>query len=150
MTDPIERLIFRTTQMLDAEDFNGFMAHCDEHFEYRITTHSPELGKDMVWLEHDRTGMQGLFKNLPLHVRMRGRFKRHVSIYDVSRQTGTDEASVVSSVLLVFTDESGVSRLFAAGAYNDTVIDGPDGPRLARREVVLDTRDLSPGMHVPV
>lgn len=147
--DDISALIFRSSLLLDAEDFKGFLRLCGDDFNYRICAHSPEIGKDMIWLEHDRQGLQGLFAMLPQHVRMRGRFKRHVSIYSIDRSE-QDRARVLSSLLLVHTDDHGVSRLFAAGQYHDVVATARSEPRLVEREVRLETRDLGPGMHVPV
>ena len=34
---------------------------CDEGFRYKITTYSPEIRKEMVWLDHDKQGMETLF-----------------------------------------------------------------------------------------
>jgi len=147
--DDITRLIYASALKLDAEDFKGFLRHCGESFRYVIKAYSPELGKEMTWLDHGRKGMQDLFAMLPQHVRMKGRFKRHVSIYSVELQ---EDGSVKahSSVLLIHTDPQGCSRLFAAGQYLDVIDMGGDMPRLAERVVQLETRELGPGMHIPV
>lgn len=144
----ISRLIYTSALSLDAEDFNGFMTRCGQTFNYQITTFSPEIGRDMVWLDHDREGMQGLFSMLPKHVRIKGRFKRHVSIYSIDRDD--NQAKVLSSVLLIHTDPQGVSKLFAAGQYRDVIDLTGATPQLMERTVRLDTRDLGPGMHIPV
>lgn len=147
--EDINRLIYASALKLDAEDFKGFLRHCGDSFRYAIKAYSPELGKEMTWLDHGRKGMQDLFAMLPQHVRMKGRFKRHVSVYSVDRQEdGTVTAH--SSILLVHTDPEGNSKLFAAGHYNDVIeLDG-DAPRLIERVVYLETRELGPGMHVPI
>jgi len=147
--EAVARLIFATVLKLDAEDFKGFLRHCGEGFRYSIKAYSPELGKEMTWLDHGRKGMQDLFAMLPQHVRMKGRFKRHVSIYSIDQQ---EDGSVraQSSVLLIHTDPEGNSKLFAAGQYEDEIDLSGDTPRLGARVVRLETRELGPGMHIPV
>ncbi len=147
--EAVGRLIYASVMKLDAEDFRGFLRHCGEGFRYAIKSYSPELGKEMTWLDHGRKGMQDLFGMLPQHVRMKGRFKRHVSIYSIDPQ---EDGSVKahSSVLLIHTDTEGNSKLFAAGQYEDVIDLSGDTPRLAERVVRLETRDLGPGMHIPV
>lgn len=145
----IARLIYGAALKLDAEDFLGFLDHCGEEFHYSIHAFSTELGHEMVWLEHDRKGMQDLFAMLPKHVRMKGRFKRHVSVYSIDAE-GKGHVRAHSSLLLVYTDPEGGSRLFAAGQYEDLVDTRGAAPRLMERVVRLETRDLGPGMHVPV
>src|SRR5882672_11081805 len=63
----IEELVYRSCLALDARDFKAFLELCDPGFRYSITTHSPEIRRDMVWLDHDRKGMETLFTNLPKH-----------------------------------------------------------------------------------
>ncbi|WP_332816024.1 hydroxylase [Ramlibacter sp.] len=147
--EAIARLIYGAALKLDAEDFKGFLRQCGEEFKYSIRAYSPELGQEMVWLEHGRKGMQDLFAMLAQHVRIKGRFKRHVSVYSVDAAS-EGRARAHSSVLLVYTDLEGSSRLFAAGHYEDVIETSGDSPRLLERVVRLETRDLGPGLHVPV
>lgn len=147
--EAIHRLIYASALKLDGEDFKGFLRHCGESFRYAIKAYSPELGKEMTWLDHGRKGMQDLFAMLPQHVRMKGRFKRHVSVYSIDRHED-GSAKVHSSVLLIHTDPEGNSKLFAAGQYDDVIDLSGDAPRLAERVVRLETRELGPGMHIPV
>lgn len=147
--EDINRLIYASAMKLDAEDFKGFLHHCGESFRYAIKAYSPELGKEMTWLDHGRKGMQGLFAMLPQHVRMKGRFKRHVSVYSVDRQED-GRAKAHSSVLLIHTDPEGNSKLFAAAQYFDVIDVSGEAPRLVERVVQLETRELGPGMHIPV
>lgn len=147
--EAIHRLIYTSALKLDAEDFKGFLRQCGESFRYAIKTYSPELGKEMTWLDHGRKGMQGLFAMLPQHVRMKGKFKRHVSVYAIDHlEDGRVKAH--SSVLLIHTDPDGVSKLFAAGQYFDVIEVSGEAPRLVERVVQLETRELGPGMHIPV
>lgn len=147
--EAVARLIYASVLKLDAEDFKGFLRHCGESFRYAIKAHSPELGKEMTWLDHGRKGMQDLFAMLPQHVRMKGKFKRHVSVYSIDPQEDGC-TRVLSSILLIHTDLEGTSKLFAAGQYEDLIDLSGDAPLLVERVVRLDTRNLGQGMHIPV
>lgn len=141
--------IGRTCLSLDDENYESFLKNCTDRFSYRVTTYSPELGKEMVWLEHDRQGYESLVKMLPQHVRLQGRFTRQAVVYDVAPD-GNDGATVISQLTVVHTDLEGESRLLLAGRYIDKIENGASGPLLASREVRLDTRVLGPGIHTPI
>src|SRR5437773_4536826 len=96
----IEELIYRSCLALDAKDYTAFLALCDADFRYSITTYSPELRKEQVWLDHDRAGMQTLFTNLPRHNSDHSPLTRHATVYTVER--GNDSAINVVSALQVF------------------------------------------------
>ena len=146
-TEDIRTLIYKSSLMLDSENFAGFLDMCSDSFSYRISAYSPELGCDMIWLEHDRKELQGLFDMLPKHVRMPGKFRRHVSVYTVEGD-GKGHANVMSSLMVLYTDLDGASTLFAAGQYTDVIDTSEPILRLLEREVRLDTRILGPGVHV--
>src|SRR5260221_176954 len=69
----IEELIYRSCLALDARDFKSFLELCDAEFRYTITTHSPEIRRDMVWLHHQRKGVETPVTNHPRHVQGHGR-----------------------------------------------------------------------------
>ena len=79
----IEELVYRSCLALDARDFKAFLDLCDAEFRYSITTHSPEIRRDMVWLDHDRKGMETLFTNLPKHNSDHPPITRHATVYTV-------------------------------------------------------------------
>jgi methanesulfonate monooxygenase subunit beta len=144
----IEELVYRSCLALDAKDFKAFLALCNDEFRYTITTHSPEIRRDMVWLDHDRTGMETLFTNLPRHNSDHSPLTRHVTVYTVDMNGA---AAQVVSALQVFKTEldGGATELFAVGRVHDTVSYKENTPRLARRVVRLETRLLGYGYHVP-
>ena len=43
---------------LDDKKFNDYLDLCDPAYHYAITAYSPEIRKEMTWLEHDKAGMQ--------------------------------------------------------------------------------------------
>lgn len=146
----IEELVYRTCLALDERNWKGFLALCEEDFRYTITTYSPEIRKDMVWLDHDRKGLDTLLTNLPRHNSDHSPITRHATVYTVDAGADDGSASVVSALQVFRTQlDGGASELFAVGRFHDTVKLGDGGPKLARRVVKLETRLLGYGYHVP-
>ena len=142
----IEELVYRSCLALDAKDFKAFLELCDPEFRYTIATYSPEIRREMVWLDHDRKGMETLFGNLPRHNSDHSPITRHATVYtvDVNGQT----AEVVSALQVFRTQlDGGATELFAVGRLHDTV--NLEKLKLARRMVRLETRLLGYGYHVP-
>ncbi len=144
----IERLIYRSCRCLDEEDFAGYLDLCAPDFHYRVTAHSPEIRKDMIWLDHDREGLAALFENLPSHLRRPGRLLRHASVYDVT--TKGAQATVETSLVVLLTGFDGRTGVLAAGRYEDSVQLEGQAPLLLSRTVRLETRDLGIGSHGPI
>ena len=144
----IEELVYRSCLALDARDYQGFLDLCEKEFRYTITTYSPEVRKDMVWLDHDRKGMETLFANLPKHNSDHSPITRHATVYTV--EMGDGEAKAVSALQVFRTQlDGGASELFAVGRFHDTVKLEGGGAKLARRVVRLETRQLGYGYHIP-
>ena len=145
----IEELVYRSCLALDDSDFKGFLALCDDDFRYTIKTYSPEIRKDMIWLDHDRKGMDTLLTNLPRHNSDHSPLTRHATVYTVDT-TGDGTATVVSALQVFRTQlDGGASELFAVGRFIDTVKLNGAAPKLAKRVVKLDTRLLGYGYHIP-
>lgn len=144
----IEELIYRSCLALDAREYKAFLAMCEDDFRYTIATYSPEIRRDMVWLDHDRKGMETLFGNLPKHNSDHSPLTRHATVYTV--EVDGNVANVVSALQVFRTLlDGGATELFAVGRFHDTVkLDGADA-KLARRLVKLETRLLGYGYHVP-
>jgi methanesulfonate monooxygenase small subunit len=146
----VEELVYRSCLALDERDWKGFLELCDDEFRYTITAYSPEIRKDMVWLDHDRKGMDTLLTNLPRHNSDHSPITRHVTVYTVDLDAAQGQASVVSALQVFRTQlDGGASELFAVGRFHDTVKLNGSRPKLARRVVKLDTRLLGYGYHVP-
>jgi methanesulfonate monooxygenase small subunit len=144
----IEELIYRSCLALDVKDFKGYLELCDQDFRYSITAYSPEVRREMVWLDHDRPGMETLFTNLPKHNSDHSPLTRHVTVYTVDMDGAA--ASVVSALQVFRTQlDGGATELFAVGRFHDSVNLIGGKPRLARRVVRLDTRLLGYGFHIP-
>ena len=135
---------------LDDKQFNAYLELCDPAYHYKITAYSPEIRKDMTWLEHDRAGMQSLFANLPKHNSDQSPLTRHVSVYTVKEDAAAQQAQVVSALQVFKTSlDGGATELFAVGKLHDLISLAGAGPKLLAREVRLQTRMLGFGYHIP-
>lgn len=142
----IEELIYRSCLALDGKDYKTFLALCDDEFRYTISTYSPEIRREMVWLDHDRKGMETLFTNLPRHNSDHSPLTRHATVYTVD--VDSSHASVVSALQVFKTElDGGATQLFAVGRFHDTV--NLQSMKLAKRMVRLETRLLGYGYHIP-
>lgn len=147
----VRGLIYRSCLRLDEGDFPGWLDLCAPEFRYTITAYSPEIRKEMVWLDHDRDGMEGLFKMLPKHNSDHSPLTRHASVYVVDLDEEGNEATAITSVVVYRTAmDGGATDLFAVGKYFDTVSLEGEVPLLAGRNVRLDTRELGIGSHFPL
>lgn len=136
---------------LDDKDFDGYIGLCDPEYQYRITAYSPEIRKEMTWLEHDRKGMKTLFANLPRHNSDQSLLTRNVSVCTVSLVDGGRRAQTVSTIQAYRTLlDGGITELFAVGRLYDLVAMNEAGPQLLERTVRLDTRMLGYGFHIPI
>ena len=146
----VEELIYRSCLLLDEKDFKGYLDLCDEEFRYTIATHSPEIRKDMIWLDHDKKGMTTLLTQLPRHNSDHSPLTRHATVYTVRDDTARQQCAVVSALQVFKTAlEGGSTELFAVGKYLDTVKVDDGKLLLLRRVVKLDTRMLGIGYHIP-
>ena len=135
---------------LDDKQFNAYLELCDPAYHYKITAYSPEIRKDMIWLEHDRVGMQALFTNLPKHNSDQSPLTRHVSVYTVKEDAAAQQAQVVSALQVFKTSlDGGATELFAVGKLHDLISLSGEAPKLLAREVRLQTRMLGFGYHIP-
>ena len=146
----IEELIYRTCLALDEKNFKVYLDLCDETFHYTIAAHSPEIRKDMVWLDHDKNGMKLLFDNLPKHNSDHSPLHRHATVYTVEVDAAQAQAQVISALQIFRTSlDGGATELFAVGKYHDTVKLNGSAPRLLVRRLKMDTRMFGFGYHIP-
>lgn len=144
----LREFIDRSCFLLDESQYDGWLALCDpEKFRYTITAYSTEIAREMVWLDHDVTGLKSIFAGLAQHVSGGGLFQRHVGKLRLSA-IDAERVSAVSSISVYHTDPRGASKLFALARYEDTVANSVRGPILESRKVHMDTRQLSLGPHV--
>lgn len=146
----ISELVYRSCLVLDDKDFAGYLDLCDPAFRYAITAYSPEIRKEMTWLEHDKEGMKSLFANLPKHNSDQSPLSRHATVYIVDHDEASHQAKVISALQVFRTTlDGGTTELFAVGKLYDTITFSDGSPKLLARNVRLDTRMLGFGYHVP-
>lgn len=146
----VEELVYQTCTALDRNDYSEFLGLCDKQFEYKVTAFSPEIRRDMTWLDHNRAEMEELFNTLPKHNSDHAPLTRNAVVYKVSYDKDKKQASVVTALQIFRTNQDGgATQVFAVGKYYDTVSLDSEKPILIKRHVKLDTRDLGWGNHIP-
>lgn len=153
----VERVIYGSCLQLDEQRFGAFLDLTTSDFRYRITAYSPEIRKQMVWLEHDRAGLAALFELLPKHHVNHAVWLRHAVIYQTHQET-EETVHAVTSLAVYHTQvdvgdahlEAGSSKLFLVGRYHDSLRRTEGRWLLAERQVRLETRQLGIGTHLIV
>lgn len=150
--------IYRSTISLDRQDWNEWLAHCDNEFQYAIRAWSPEINKDVTYLALDREGLASMIKLLPKHNTDHSPLTRHTSVYTVDVDDQAQSAKAISSVIVYqnLLDginshiDAGESRLFLVGKYIDTFKIENNKAKFVSREVRIENRRLDKGSHWPI
>lgn len=147
----VEEVVHRSCIALDDLDFEAFLELCSDDFRYTIQAYSPEIRRDMVWLDHDRTGMAALFANLPRHHSDRSSLTRHATVQTIKLDAAGAEAAIVSGLQVFRTAlDGGETTLFAVGRMQDNVVIRGERALLTKRVLRLTTRALGVGSHIPL
>lgn len=137
--------------LLDGEFYDEWLATCAPEFEYSIRAYSPELRDEVVWLDKTRDGLVVLFKQLGMHERYKGQFRRVVGGAVLLHADDANGTFVVeSSFAAHHTDLHGESTFYCAGRYRDEFRFDAGVPLMTARKAMLDTRRLPFGSHVPI
>jgi methanesulfonate monooxygenase small subunit len=150
-------LLYEAAAHLDDRNWDAWLALTTQDFHYRIGAYSPEIRRDMTWLEHDRDGLVALFALLGKHHTDHAQWLRQLTVQQVE-QSSRDVLHTVSQLVIYATAfdvgdahvESGTTRVYAVGRYRDRLQRQPgSGGRwlLAERFVQLDTRQIGIGTH---
>lgn len=153
----VEDQVYTGCLLLDGQRFQAWLERVAPTFHYRIVAYSPEIRKEMTWLEHDRAGLVALFELLPKHHVDHAQWQRHAVVYQV-REDGEDTLRAITSLVVHHTVydvgdahlDAGVTRVFAAGRYHDVFRRIEGRWLLAERSVRLETRQLGIGTHLIV
>lgn len=153
----IEDVIYTGCLHLDELRFEAWLELAAPDLRYRITAYSPEIRKDMTWLEHDRSGLSALFELLPRHHVNHAQWLRHAVLYHVVQEAdGLVRAVTSLAVYHTAVDvgeahvEAGGTRIFVVGRYHDRLRLDRGRWLLAERNVRLETRQLGIGTHLIV
>jgi methanesulfonate monooxygenase small subunit len=140
--------------LLDAGRHGAFLETTTAELRYRVVAYSPDLRREMTWLEHDRAGLAALIELLPRHHVDGAIWQRH-AVLQTAVLEAPGRARAVSALALYSTVvdvgdahvEGGSTHLLAVGRYHDVFREERGQWRLAEREVRLDTRQLGVGSH---
>lgn len=148
-------VVFESARLLDERRWGEWIDLTAPEFRYRIEAYSPELRKNMTWLEHDRGGMIALIELLPRHHIDGSDWLRQVSLGRID-EVQHDEVATISSLAIFRTVrdigdshvDGGSTQVFLVGHYHDRF--RSDGERwlLSERTVKLHTRQLGVGSHL--
>ena len=150
--------IYRATLLLDDQKWEQWLDLCDESFHYAIKSFSPEISRDMTYLQGHRKDLVTMVRLLPKHNTDHSPLKRHTTVYTVDVDEASQTASAVSS-FVVYQNmldgvnshvDAGSSRLFLLGRYIDTFKLENGRARFMTREVRLENRRLDKGSHWPI
>jgi methanesulfonate monooxygenase small subunit len=146
----VQGVVYKSCIALDEKAFSDYLTLCDDAYDYKITATSPEIGRDMIWLQHDKQGMKTLFEQLPRHNSDHSPLTRHATIYSIDYDEDKAEAAVVTALQVFKTElDGGATELYAVGKMYDRVALRDGTARLLSRNIKLDTRQLGIGHHLP-
>ena len=156
--EAVKDTIYRTCLMMDDERWSDWLELCGDEFYYKITAYSPEIRKDMIYLDGDRVQISQMCELLPKHNTDHSPLKRHAVVYTVDVDDGGKTAEAVTSFVIYQNMLDGVNshidagenHLFAVGRYIDHFEIADDAARFVSREVRLETRRLDKGTHWPL
>ena len=146
--------IYRATIMLDDQRWDDWLGLCAEEFHYAIKAFSPEINKDMTYLQGSRKDMASLIRLLPKHNTDHSLLRRHTSVYTVDVSDDGSKASAISA-FVVYQNlldgvnshiDAGESRLFLVGKYYDELAIEDGVPKFTKREVRIDERTPRQGL----
>ena len=154
----VKDAIYKSCLYLDDEQWPNWLALCSENFNYKITSYSPEIRKDMIYLAHSFSELKSMTEMLPKHNTDHSPLKRHAVVYTVNLAENLASAEAVTSVVIYqnMLDgvnshiDSGETHLFCVGRYIDSFVISDHQPKFADREVRLENRRLDKGSHWPL
>ncbi len=150
--------IYRATLLLDDQKWDQWLELCDDSFHYAIKSYSPEISRDMTYLQGSHKDLATMVKLLPKHNTDHSPLKRHTTVYTVDVAEDAKTASAISS-FVVYQNmldgenshiDAGESRLFLVGRYVDAFKLENGRARFVKREVRLENRRLDKGSHWPI
>ncbi len=154
----VTETIYKASIFLDECNWMGWLNLCDKDFYYSIKAYSPEINKDMIYLDGDFEHMSSLTDMLPKHNTDHSPLMRHTVVYTVEVDKKNKSAETISSFALYQTQLDGINshvlagetNLFMVGKYKDKFCLNDKSPLFVERTVQLDTRRLDKGSHWPI
>ena len=146
----VSDLIYRSCQLMDDCDYDGFLALCAPDFRYRTVAYSPEILKEMVWQDANKTEFGRHLHLIPKHISDPTPLSRYPTVYTIAYADGGKLADVVTGFQIYKTTlDGGSTTVYAIGRYHDRIrLDGKE-PQFVSRTVRLTTRQLGAGSQIP-
>ena len=99
----VSSLIYRSCLLLDEKKFEDYLALCADNFHYTITTYSPEIRAEMVWMDEDKASLKKILDVLSRHNSDHSPLSRHATVYTIDYDESKKEASVVTGLQIFKT-----------------------------------------------
>ena len=147
-SDRIRALVSRTARFLDAAVYDQFLDLFTDDGRYRIEAMSAELGKQMTWMDLDRSELSALFKEYPDHVVDKATRLHLVTTDEV--EIADDSGTALSTFAVFRTDQHGASALYAVGRYEDAFVRLGQTWKLRSRKVRVETRQFTVPTPLPL
>ncbi len=157
-SEAVKDTIYRSCLLLDDENWDDWLALCDDDFHYTIKAYSPEIAYDMTYFRGDRSELKNMCGMLEKHNTDHSPLTRHSTVYAVDVAEDGKSATAITS-LVVYQNmldgvnahiDAGENHLFLIGKYYDSFKIENGSAKLIDREVRLDTRRLDKGSHWPI
>ncbi len=146
--DAVREHIMRTARLLDEEALEDWLALFSEDGIYEIRAYGTEIRADMVWWRSTYAELAEILKEARDHVRDPARRLHLVS--PVSVEISADRAEALSHFQITRTDPDGVSSIYVAGRYVDSLVKANGRWLYDCHRAVLDTRMLDSFTHLPL
>lgn len=145
----VGRKMLESCALLDAEDFDGWLALWAPDGTYEIVSYTPELRRQELLLRLAREDLGTLLGGARQHVRDGSSMFRLCSPPLVDGEADDHgRVAATQNVAIYTTSIAGASQLYCLARYHDVWGEGPEGPALGQRRVELVTREFTIGTHV--
>lgn len=139
----------RASLLLDGEQYEEWLQLWTLPKIYEIMGYTPELRRNEVLLSLEGEELDTLILGASGQVRDGSSMRRITGAPFITFEQDTHVANASQSFAIFTTNRRGASDVYVLGTYNDVWHSGSDTtPKLTKRTVHLDTRDLSIGTHV--
>jgi len=145
----ISELIYKSFLALDDLQFAEYLALCAPDYHYLISAYSPEIRKEMIWLEESGDSLKLLFDNLPKHNSDHSRLTRLGNVYLVSKAAANEWKALTFLQVFRTTLDGGATELFAVCKVHDKITKLDEKFKLLDREIKMETRMFGFGHHIP-
>lgn len=145
----VEHKMLESCALLDAEDFDGWLALWAPDGIYEIVSYTPELRRQERLLRLAREDLGTLLGGAHQHVRDGSSMFRLCSPPLVDAEADDrGQVAATQNVSIYTTSIAGASQLYCLARYHDVWGESTEGPVLRRRTVELVTREFTIGTHV--